>query len=152
MFFFGSCHRRLSILFRPATIFITYILSFWTHIFGFFEITFLLSHIYCCFLFLSSFIISVTSSSSSPFSYCVCVGDTNLSKLVFLKRLLKKVDDFIIKNIKSVFYIHTMLVVAVMYQSAAAAMTFDPCGAYVYGRHLESSSDNDNDTTAGSRQ
>ena len=44
-----------------------------------------------------------------------------------------------------------MLVVAVMYQSAAA-MTFDPCGAYVYGRHLESSSDNDNDTTAGSRQ
>lgn len=46
-----------------------------------------------------------------------------------------------------------MLVVAVMYQSAAAAaMTFDPCGAYVYGRHLESSSDNDNDTTAGSRQ
>ena len=42
-----------------------------------------------------------------------------------------------------------MLVVAVMYQSAAA-MTFDPCGAYVYGRHLESrSGDNDNADEAG---
>ena len=41
-------------------------------------------------------------------------------------------------------------VAVVMYQSAAA-MTFDPCGAYVYGRHLESSSDNDIDS-AGSRQ
>ena len=42
-----------------------------------------------------------------------------------------------------------MLVVVVMYQSAAA-MTFDPCGAYVYGRHLESrSGDNDNADEAG---
>ena len=71
---------------------------------------------------------------------------------LFFKKTFKKSRRHYKKNIKSVFYIHTMLVVAVMYQSAAAAMTFDPCGAYVYGRHLESSSDNDNDTTAGSRQ